>query len=101
MGKREGKKKGGVTEAVVEGRGGVQDDFEAGGLGDLVEGGRVGDVGHDSEGEGARGRFGGVGVADARGLGLAADRRHDRVSLGEEQLEDVGWGVSIQGFPSS
>ena len=78
------------TEAEVEGRGSVEDHFQAGCLDHLVEGGRDGDVRDDGDGEGARGGLRGVGFADLGGLVLVADRGHDAVALGEELLEDVG-----------
>lgn len=80
------------TELEVERRGGVQDDLEPGGLDDLVKGVWPGNVGHDGDDEVARRRLRGVRLADPGRLLLGADRRDDAVALGQELLQDVGWG---------
>ena len=101
-------KVGGRTEAEVEGRGRVEDDFQAGRLDHLVERRGDGDVRDDGDGEGARGGLRGVGFADLGGLVLVADCGHDAVAFGEELLEDVGgdeagapWGVCQSGVDTT
>ncbi|EPE07686.1 origin recognition complex subunit 6 [Ophiostoma piceae UAMH 11346] len=79
----------GVGHAVVEGRGSVQDNLDAGDLDRLVE--RVGlrELGNNLDLETVLAQLG-VSLVDVGGLGLAADGGDNGVALGEELLDDVG-----------
>lgn len=78
----------GVGDVEVEGGGRVEDGLEAGGLDDLVEGVRLGNVRHDDRLQAVLAQAG-MGVVDLLRLVLGADGRHHLVVSCEQLLEDV------------
>lgn len=76
------------TYLEVEGRGGVEDDLDAGDLHNLVESALLCDVGDDDRLQLVLAQTG-VGLVDLLGLVLGADSGHHRVAPREKCLEDV------------
>lgn len=94
--KKKEKGGGGVTHTPlgVERRRSVEDNLNAGGLDDLIEGIRLRNIGHDDDLELLPAQLG-VGIVDLLGLVLGPDGRDDLVALLDQLVQDVGCWSSV------